>query len=239
MNLIVDHGNTNIKFYLFNNDKINNFFLFSINEINYSLINNLDYENIIYSSVSNFDKKLVNLFSDKNLIIFDYDNLKIPIVNKYKTKTLGKDRLANAIAANSIYFAQNVLIVDFGTAITYDLVTENNEYIGGNISPGVRTRFKALNTFTSNLPLIEPKETDILLADNTNDAILCGVMRGIEFEVQQYIDILDTKYKKLKIIFTGGDANLFVKKIKNTIFAEPNLVAIGLNVLLNHNLKNT
>lgn len=238
MNLIIDQGNTNVKFYVFNKDKINKFFLFPRNELNYSLIKNLDVQNIIYSTVSDEDKNLINCFKNKKFIFFDYEKLKLPIVNKYKSASLGKDRLANAIAANYLYRSQNILIVDFGTAITYDFVNKKNEFIGGNISPGVRTRLKSLNLFTADLPLIEPQNTDFLLADNTNDAILGGVMNGILFEIQQYINILTSKYINLNIIFTGGDANLFAKKIKNTIFAEPNLVAIGLNILLNHNLNN-
>ncbi len=236
MNLIIDQGNSFIKFYLFDFDKITKFFVYPTNKVDYFFLEKLEPENILYSTVYQIDKKIIKIFGQKNFILFDFEKLKLPVVNNYKSKTLGKDRLAAIIGAKSIFPKNNVLSIDMGTAITFDFATKTGVYLGGNISPGMNMRFKALNTFTANLPLVKPKDKNILLADNTDDAILAGVINGIVFEIETYIEKLEEKYSDMKVFLTGGDANLFVKKIKKTIFAKQNLVAIGLNEVLKLNV---
>jgi len=159
----------------------------------------------------------------------------LPITNRYKSETIGLDRLAGAVGANYYFKNKNILLIDIGSAITYDIISSENEFLGGNISPGLNLRFKSLNLFTKNLPLMKYQEDDNLFADNTQQAVILGVQNGILYEIESYINIFSKKFDDLKIIFTGGDTNLFVKKIKNTIFAKPNLVAEGLNIILNYN----
>ncbi len=161
----------------------------------------------------------------------------VPVANVYLTPaTLGVDRLAAAVGAVEVMGCRNCLIVDFGTAITVDLVTDG-VFRGGNISPGVRTRFRALHEYTSRLP--ECSATDV--ADgpgrSTAEAVEQGVMQGIAYEIEGYIGSYMKKNADLSIIFTGGDAKYFVKRIKNAIFANCELVICGLNRILEYNAK--
>ena len=163
----------------------------------------------------------------------------IPIENGYATpQTLGLDRLAAAVAANALYPNSNVLIVDFGTAITVDFVSAEGRFVGGNISPGAATRFRALHHFTKRLPLCELDEDSVrLLGNSTQTAIESGVVNGIVYEIEGYIRDLQQRYNNLRIIFTGGESDFFAKRLKNTIFATYDLVAYGLNRILEYNAK--
>lgn len=171
----------------------------------------------------------------RTFIRFDR-NVPVPIINKYATpETLGYDRLADAVGAHVIYPNNPVLVVDFGTAITYDLVTAAGEYLGGNISPGAGIRFRALNEFTRSLPLGKLPDCAGLLGDCTGNAIENGIATGILMETEGYIDALQKKFSGLKTIFTGGDANYFAKRVKNPIFATSDLIFYGLNAILEYN----
>lgn len=170
-------------------------------------------------------------------MVFD-NNAKVPVENRYLTpETLGCDRLAAAVGAKALYPDNNVLIVDFGTAITIDVVTAAGEFLGGNISPGAMTRFRSLHEYTSRLPLRSLSEDVALIAGDSNQAVESGVINGIVYEIEGYINRLAEDYDDLKIIFTGGDSNFFAKRLKNTIFATYDLVAYGLNRILEYNAK--
>ncbi len=160
----------------------------------------------------------------------------VPIANAYLTpESLGRDRLAAAVGAATLYPRRNVLIVDFGTAVTLDLVTADNTYRGGVISPGLNTRFRALHDYTAQLPLCVPSDDVGLQGLTTEQAILRGVMNSLTFEIEGYISRMRPEFDDLCVIFTGGDAKYFVKRIKNTIFANCNLVFCGLERILEHN----
>ncbi len=159
-----------------------------------------------------------------------------PLTNLYQTPdTLGPDRLAAAVGAAALFPGRNVLVVDFGTAITIDMVTARGEYLGGNISPGAAMRLRALNRFTESLPLGEICERAELHACSSKSAVESGVVNGIVFEIEGYIARTREKYGDFEIIFTGGDGNFFAKRFKNTIFATYDLVALGLNRILEYN----
>lgn len=160
----------------------------------------------------------------------------VPIRNAYRTPaTLGRDRLAAAVGATVLYPGRNVLIVDFGTAVTVDLVTADATYRGGCISPGVQTRFRALHDYTASLPLCGPTDDESLQGLTTEEAVSRGVMNSVAFEIEGYIRRMRAQIDDLCVIFTGGDAKYFVKRIKNTIFANCNLVFCGLNRILEYN----
>ncbi len=160
----------------------------------------------------------------------------VPLKNLYLTpETLGADRLAAAVGAQVVYPASNVMVVDFGSAITVDMVSAAGEYLGGNISPGAAMRFKALNQFTGRLPLCSLREETGLHGNSTEEAICNGVVDGITYEIEGYIGRFSEKYGDFHIIFTGGDGNFFAKRIKNPIFATYDLVAFGLNRILEYN----
>ncbi len=159
----------------------------------------------------------------------------LPIKNLYATPaTLGKDRLAAAVGAAHLYPHQNVLVVDAGTAITYELVSSRGEYLGGNISPGISLRFKSLHQFTGRLPLCHLTEVYADMGTDTPSAIVAGVLNGAVYEVEANVEQFSLKYSNLKVIFTGGDAYFFAKRVKKAIFVAPDLVLIGLNRILEH-----
>lgn len=161
---------------------------------------------------------------------------RIPLRNRYRSpETLGKDRLAASVGAFSRFPGKNILVIDAGTAITYDVVTAEGEYLGGAISPGIELRFRALNTFTGKLPLVERQENSPLTGRDTQESILSGVMHGTLQEVAGMIREHENMYDDLVVTFTGGDLNYFVSKLKNNIFALPNLVLEGLNEILDIN----
>jgi type III pantothenate kinase len=163
----------------------------------------------------------------------------IPIKNRYRSAhTLGSDRLASAIGGNSLAPGQDILVIDAGTCVKYNYVNANNEYIGGGISPGLQMRFKAMNTFTSRLPLLEPVESYTeLIGTNSNESILSGVQLGVINEVDAFIDQYRQQFNNIKVFLTGGDTDFFAKRLKNRIFADQNLILKGLNEILEYNLK--
>ncbi|MEA3450667.1 MAG: type III pantothenate kinase [Bacteroidota bacterium] len=236
MNLIIDQGNTNIKLYFFLSNKIKHFFIFSINKDDFSFLKDFKFKNIIYSSVSGTNNNLIKKINKEHILFFD-SKTAIPIKNSYKSSTIGNDRLAGAVGASVLFPRQNVLSIDIGSAITFDFIKKGFEYVGGNISPGVELRFKSLHNYTANLPMLKTNKKNIFIADNTNDAIIAGVQNGILYEINAYIEKINALYTDTKIVFTGGDSNFFAKKIKKLIFAESNLVAIGLNKILNYNIE--
>jgi type III pantothenate kinase len=195
---------------------------------------------VILSTVKPYSEDLKRVLSEEFEQFIELDHLtKLPIENLYETpETLGKDRLAAAIGANELFPDQNLLVIDAGTAITYDLVSEKNQFIGGNISPGLEMRFKALNHFTGKLPLVSYSDVFQPIGKNTIDAIRAGVQNGILYEVDQNIDAFNRNYQNLRIIMTGGDSNFFDKKLNYSIFVNFNLTLIGLNRILEHNAKN-
>ncbi len=199
----------------------------------------LEYPNItkaILSSVINIDDYLMNYLKDHFKFIFFNQHTLIPIINKYKTpKTLGKDRLAAVIGAYMLTPKKNILIIDAGSSITYELINEEGEYLGGAISPGLNMRARALETFTDKLPLVEPSVVTPLVGRNTKESIKSGLVNACLAEIQGMIYEFQAQYKELNIFLTGGDAYYFEKRLKNNIFASENLVLKGLNYILDFN----
>jgi len=142
------------------------------------------------------------------------------------------------VGAHNLFPDSNILVIDAGTAITYDLLTAEGTYLGGNISPGIEMRFKALNQFTGKLPKIEKADQNILFGKTTEQAIRAGVQNGVVYEIEGTINSFKDFYKNLKVIITGGDAEFFEKKLKNSFFVSPNLTNLGLNRILEYNEGN-
>lgn len=236
-NLVIDIGNTRTKFAIFkNSDLVANF---STNEIVADIIKELkndypDISSVILSSVRDYSPTLIKaLQTEFKLVIELNEKTALPLKNCYETpKTLGKDRIAAAVGANSLYPNQALLIIDAGTAITYDFVNHNNEYEGGYITPGLNMRFKALHEFTDKLPLLNIQEPLTPEGKDTNSSIIGGIQLGMEGEVKQITEHFRQKNPQLKIILTGGDINYFEKLLKNHIFVSPEITLLGLNVIL-------
>lgn len=243
-NLTIDIGNSTIKYAIFDDCcvmlRYGRFESHTdIQELE-SVVLKYTPQNCIIAITGNISNE--NLVMLKELIphtiIFTKDT-PIPIDNLYKTpKTLGADRLAAAIAAYSETH-NNTLIIDIGTAITYDLINDKGQYLGGNISPGARLRFLSLNEHTAHLPLVSQEGEYPEYGINTETAIRCGVIEGIRNEIQGYISKFSLKYPNLSVFLTGGDQIYFDEEIKKRTFADKYLVLKGLNQILIYNKQHT
>ena len=140
---------------------------------------------------------------------------------------LSPDRIASLLAAESLFKGKGVIVFDFGTTLTIDITGPEGEYLGGNISPGCRTRFKALNRYSRTLPLVDTPSTVSQTGDSLTSSIEAGVVGGIMFEIQGYL----SRFPEKVAVFTGGDALYFAKRMKNSIFVICNLVLMGLALI--------
>ena len=241
MKLIIDIGNTLTKLAVFENRRI--VFLESTRDLSPTNINDLleKFPEIRFSIISNvrpYDKSISDLLTSKTHLLLLDRQTRLPFSVLYKTpETLGKDRIAAVAGAMELFPNENVLVIDAGTCITYDVLTTRKEYMGGAISPGIMMRFQSLNTFTGNLPLIQPEyEKDIdVVGNSTKNSILSGVQKAVIAEVDGMIEEYKNRFPGLKTIITGGDYKYFDRSLKNNIFAAPNLVLAGLNKILNFN----
>ncbi len=244
MNLAIDIGNTFAKLAVIDNGQVVDFLRTGMLDAGFLeelFAANPDIDAAIISSSRRRDEALEELLRarTKRFIRFDH-TVPVPLRNAYDTpETLGPDRLAAAVGANAIYPDRNILIVDLGTAMTIDFVSEENEFRCGNISPGAGMRFRALHQFTGKLPLLSLSDDDCVppMGVDSAGAIRAGVVQGIVYEIEGYIRDLSAKYSDLHIIFTGGDGNFFAKRFKNAIFATYDLVAYGLNRILEYNAE--
>ena len=241
MKLIIDIGNTAAKVAVFENNEIIKVYNCSNThlEVLDEVCNSYTIEKCIISSVIDINQKIKDQLNEKPFDHFILNHqTAIPIINQYHTpETLGMDRLAAVIAANDIFPGKDILVIDAGTCITYDLIDSKGNYKGGNISPGVEMRFKALNHFTDKLPLINKEGDTLLYGINTETAIRSGVMTGIEMEIKGYISLLRNNYPRLLVFLTGGNEFSFDTNLKSIIFADKFLVLKGLNRILNYNDK--
>lgn len=137
------------------------------------------------------------------------------------------DRAASLIAVRNMFSGKACTLIDFGTTLTVDFMDSEGRYKGGNISLGYRTRFKALNRYSRSLPLIDTPEEAPFIGNTLNESLSAGVISGIMFEIEGYI----SSFPGNVIVFTGGDANFFAKRTKNSIFAVCNLVLMGLALI--------
>ena len=238
MNLVLDVGNSLLKIALFEKSELIQKFKFSENYKRNieDIISKYKVTHSIISNVGRIDDSTINILKETTNLLLVSNQLKIPFKNLYKSKnTLGQDRLALVSAAAFNFPNENVLIVDVGSCITYDFKNNNNEYLGGGISPGISMRFKSLNTFTSNLPLIDFDNIHKLIGNNTKNSINSGVINGTISEINGIIQQYCEEFKNIRIILTGGDSNFLLKRIKNSIFADQNFLLVGLNKLLEDN----
>ena len=241
MKLVLDFGNTLQKIAIFDENQILEMHAYkklTLAKIQ-QIITNYPIKSAILSSVINYPEA-IKIFLHKNFNFIEFnENTPIPILNKYITpQSLGKDRLAAAIAGNHLFPQQNVLVIIAGTCITYEFINKKGEYLGGAISPGISIRFKALHTFTEKLPLVEKKSKVSIIGNTTENSILSGVINGVFYEAKGVISKYTNNYTDLKIILSGGDMKYFDKILKSSIFAVSNIVLIGLNIILDFNAKN-
>ena len=238
--LIIDLGNTRAKVAVYIGHELQEVKYFDEPDPTQLLkpyLKSNDLRACIISSVSMPTTPFREILADVQLVEFN-PSTPLPITNRYMSpSTLGADRLAVVVAAHGLYPGKDALIIDAGTAITYDFINKHGEYQGGGITAGVHMRFKALNAFTSRLPLVETRFPDFLIGRNSEESILTGVMNGIRAEMDGIVQEYKLLYPDIITLFTGGDMFYFEKNMKNNIFAIPNLVLTGLNLILEYNLE--
>ena len=239
MDLVIDIGNTLQKLAVFSEKGVL-LDLFSEKRLSISFLENLfcqyPIKRSIVSSVREDDNAALRWLEEKTQLIRFSATCHLPIRLKYATpETLGTDRIANAVGANALYPNKNVLSIMAGTCLVADFVNEKGEYLGGSIAPGVRMRFQALSKFTARLPLVKPKKIDFFVGDSSENSILSGVMNGITQEINGIIHQYTSHYSQLKVILSGGDAELLQNSIKKRIFAAQNPVLLGLHKILRLN----
>ena len=190
----------------------------------------------IVCSVKHNSEQIKNIFGDEVFIFNNHSKLPIEI-NYYSPQTLGCDRIASAVGAQYLFPSEDLLIIDAGSCITYDLLIKNS-FEGGLISPGFKMRLRAMHEMTGQLPdLTEQSDqyTWELIGKSTASCMISGARNGLKNEMNGIISQLKEKYAALRILMTGGDAVLFENNLKDSIFVRSNLIPLGLNQILINN----
>ncbi|GGD53686.1 type III pantothenate kinase [Muriicola marianensis] len=240
MNLVIDAGNTSTKLAVFRKQDL--LFHSSTDADGFhKTVKDIfskfpDISHALVASVGLLGKRELNVLSIFCKVELLTSVSKVPFKNSYASPaTLGVDRIALATAAFYNYPHTNVLVIDAGTCITYDMVNDYGEYLGGAISPGLRMRYQSLNEHTARLPLLDPSPFVELIGNTTEKSIHSGVIYGICKEIDGVISEYQSRFEHLTVILTGGDGQFLSNRLKNTIFANSNFLLEGLNYLLDYN----
>ena len=236
-NLVVDIGNTALKAAWADSVTLGKTFRYQ-GEMIMDFISSLTRKNrpetLVISSVSDIsdrDRSRLEKECEKLVII---DRKSIGILHDFGLPSyLTPDRAASIIASRYLFKGKGCTVVDFGTTMTIDFMDCNGNYLGGNISPGCRTRFKALNRYSKTLPLLDTPDTVDKIGNSITSSMESGVISGIIFEISGYFDMFPDNIA----IFTGGDAIYFAKRMKNAIFVVCNLVLMGLALIADGYVK--
>ena len=226
-NLIIDIGNTAVKAsftegttlgktFRYQGERVKNFIL-SLTAREKPLV-------MVISSVYEISKTDEHCYQKEcgKLVILDQAHTQV--LRKYSLpEWITYDRAASLIAVRHLFKGKGITVIDFGTTLTVDFISSEGEYEGGNISVGCRTRFKAINRYSRALPLLDTPVYTPLLGCSFDTSISSGIISGIMFEISGYISLKQDNI----VVFTGGDANFFAKRIKNSIFVICNLVLMG------------
>ena len=236
MNFVADIGNNSAKFFLFKDEQM--LLHTRKSDSNFDILEEWAKEftvkRIIISSVIEMNEEQINMFKVFGCPIVWFNNsTPCPLKIKYGTPgTLGPDRIAAAVGAWSESPGRNILVIDAGSAITYDIVDNKGNFLGGNIAPGIKMRLRSLHEFTDRLPMVV-KDGDVpFIGYDTETAIRSGVITGICHEIEGYIRAAREKFGEVFVFLTGGDGISLKNNIKSSIFADKFLVAKGLNRIL-------
>ena len=239
MNLVVDIGNNFFKLGIFENSNLVFSFFDKNDKIDVEIEKIIrSYSKITSALISNVSSiKINDILNKLNIKTYELDSTFIfPFKLNYKTpESLGNDRLALAAAATILFPNSNNLVIDAGTCITIDFIDNNNHFMGGSISPGVKMRYDSLNHYTANLPLLKNENSFNYPGDSTNASIHAGIIGGVSNEINGFIKQINSRNDKVNVILTGGDAKILSKTLKITIFANQNFILEGLNSILNLN----
>jgi len=241
VNLCIDWGNTNIKVAIFENNKMVK--LYRVNQETTleeiaAIMDTHNPDKAILCSVADHSEHVEHLVADriKGMVKLDgFSNL--PINNAYLSNdTIGADRLGLVTAAHFLNPEKNNLVISLGTCITYNFITKNKTFRGGAISPGLQMRLKAMHHFTDRLPEVGISDEVLLLGYDTASCMLGGSVYGIACEIDGMLKEYESQYPDFNAILTGGDAPYFASRIKSKIFADPDLLLKGLNLIIDYNV---
>ena len=227
-NLIIDIGNTALKAawadgmtlgktFRYQGERMLDFIL--------SLTGKTRPEKIMLSSARTFSPQAVLRLKDECDVLMIADEV---LFEKYGLPSyLTSDRAASIVISRYLFKGRKCSIFDFGTSLSVDFLDEDGNYKGGNISPGCRTRFKAMNRYSRSLPLMSAPESIQEIGTDIESSLSSGVVSGMMFEIMGYV----SRYPENINVFTGGDAIYFAKRMKNSIFVVCNLVLMGLALI--------
>lgn len=231
LKLTIDQGNSSAKLALWEADRVLR--SWRSESVTAGDLSSVDFDSGIYASVR---REKVDL--PENVLCLS-TKLPLPLKIEYSTpETLGADRIGAAAGALVVASGKAALVVDVGTAVTYDFVTGDCRFAGGNIAAGIEMRLQSLAEHTSALPEVGPKGAAPLLGHDTTSAMRAGAIRGVAAEIEYYYSALNREHGKLELIITGGSSELVVPYIATPFIHEPNLVMIGLKRILDYNEAN-
>lgn len=240
--LAVDIGNTFISFGIFRNNKIIKKFnivteLYSINRLK-ALLGKADFDDCVICGVVPKAKDKLKKDFKKFFLMRPYvagENIRVPIKNLYrKPEQVGQDRLVNAYAAITMFGAP-VIAIDYGTAVTFDIVSKEKEYLGGMILPGLRLSLEALSQKTALLPEIKLEYPKEFIGRDTKNSILSGVVYGFAALTDDLVHRIKKEIKgNPKVVGTGGNINIIGKFCKSIDVVDADLTLKGLQLIYNH-----
>ena len=229
--LCFDFGNTRKKVAVFTNGEITKVLTLEDDAtatIN-SLISTYRPNRSILSSVIDHNPGMEDVLKKNTRFHLLNHTSKLPITTPVgKPETIGADRLA--IAAGGVHFfpGKNLLLIGLGTCITINFVNKYKEFLGGSISPGLEMRLKSLQYYTAKLPYTPARADVPLMGYDTDTNILSGVILGMAYELDGFIDAYSAKFDNFNVVLTGGDTQHLASHVKNRIFADPDLIFKGL-----------
>ena len=241
MSLCIDWGNSRVKAAVFNNEnqlvELQRFSEDGAREGIAAMIAEHNPAKGILCSVTDASAGIEPMLKEnmRALVVMN-NNTPVPIMNAYTSPgTLGVDRLAMAVAAHIANPNNNNLVICLGTCITYNFIQKNKTFRGGAISPGLHMRLSAMHHLTNKLPDVKPEGDLLLLGYDTETCMRSGAVFGMAAEIDGIVSEYAAQYPDFNAVLTGGDVPFFEGKLKSKIFADPNLLMKGLNIILKHN----
>lgn len=233
-----DFGNTRLKAAVFENDHLREIII--INDDNRETIEEITKRYkpsyTILSSVIHHQPIVEDVLAHHSSFHKLSHQTKLPFSTPVgKPETIGADRLALCAAAVSLFPHKNNLAIGMGTCITYNFINNQNQFLGGSISPGLEMRFKSMHGLTAKLPLVSMEWNFPLIGYDTKTNLLSGVAWGMAKEIDGIIDAYAEKYGNFNVLLTGGDTLHFAPLLKNQIFADPQLIFKGLYAISEYN----
>jgi len=233
-----DFGNTRLKAAVFEQDQLKEMIILPNDnrETIEELVQKYHPQFTILSSVVNHQPVVEEVLAEHSHFHKLSHLTKLPFSTPVgKPETIGADRLALCAASVYLFPHKNNLAIGLGTCITYNFINNQNQFLGGGISPGLEMRFKSMNDYTALLPLVKMEWNFPLIGYDTKTNLLSGVAWGMAKEIDGIIDAYAEKYGNFNVLLTGGDTLHFAPLLKNMIFADPQLIFKGLYAISEFN----